>query len=81
MQYYDGVNIYNRSEGMMEELNMILERFAASVWDLIAVPSRRWLEGSREKAALISAIRQAEQECGSCGCDLDPLYQRALELL
>lgn len=65
----------------MEELNMILEGFAASGWDLIAVPSRQWLEGGCEKAALISAIRQAEQECGSCKYELDPLCRRALELL
>lgn len=65
----------------MEKFNMILEHFAASGWDLTAVPSRQWLERSCEKAALISAIRQAEQECGSCGYELDPLYRRARELL
>lgn len=65
----------------MEELNMILERFAASGWDLIAIPSRQWLDGSGERETLVSAIRQAERECGSCGCDLDPLYRPALVLL
>lgn len=65
----------------MEELNMILECFAASGWDLIAIPSRQWLDGSGERETLVSAIRQAERECGSCGCDLDPLYWRALVLL
>lgn len=65
----------------MEELSMILERFAASGWDLIAIPSRQWLDGSGERETLVSAIRQAERECGSCGYDLDPLYRPALVLL
>ncbi len=65
----------------MEELKSILEKFAASGWDLIAKPSRAWLEGSQDREAFITAIRQAQQECGSCGCELDPLYPRALELL
>ena len=32
-------------------------------------------------ASLVSAIKQADKECGTCGCELDPLYKRALELL
>lgn len=56
----------------MEELNMISEHFAASDWDLTVVPSRQWLEEGCEKAAPASVVRQAEQECGGCGCDLDP---------
>lgn len=65
----------------MEDLNMILKHFAASSWDLIAVPARRWLDGQGERVELIAAIQQAERECGGCGCEMDPLYQRALELL
>lgn len=65
----------------MEELNMILEQFAASGWELIAGPARRWLDEKGEKSELAAAIRQAEREGGNCGCDLDPLYPRALELL
>ena len=65
----------------MEELKSIMEKFVASGWDLIAIPAQQWLDGKAEKAALISAIQQADSECGSCGCDLDPLYKRALELL
>lgn len=65
----------------MEELNSILKKFAASDWDLIAKPAQAWLDGSNDKEALITAIKQAQQECGNCGCDLDPLYPRALELL
>ena len=65
----------------MDELKAIMEKFAASGWDLISVPARRWLDGTADNEAVIPAIRQAERECGSCGCDLDPLYRRALELL
>lgn len=65
----------------MEELKSILEKFTASGWDLIAKPAQAWLDGSNNKEALITAIKQADQECGRCGCELDPLYPRALELL
>lgn len=64
----------------MEELKTIMEKFASSGWDLISVPSQAWLDGNGDKEALISAIRQADKECGSCGCEFDPLYKRALEL-
>ncbi len=65
----------------MEELTSIMEKFAASGWDLIAVPAQQWLDGKADKDTLRSAIQQADQECGSCGCELDPMYQRALELI
>ncbi|MCH5324710.1 MAG: hypothetical protein J1E39_05790 [Eubacterium sp.] len=65
----------------MEELKAIMEKFAESGWDLISVPAQQWLDGSADKAALTAAIKQADEECGSCGCGLDPLYKRALELL
>ncbi len=52
-----------------------------SGWDLISVPAQEWLEGKADKDTLVSAIKQADEECGSCGCDLDPLYKRALELI
>ena len=69
-----------------EELIDILNAFVASGWDLIAIPakkwlSRKWVDAAPERKALIEAIQQAERECGSCGCELDPLYKRALELL
>lgn len=66
---------------IMEELKSIMEKFAASGWELISVPAQQWLDGKVDKDALVSAIKQADKECGSCGCDLDPLYKRALELL
>ena len=65
----------------MDELKMIMEKFVASGWDLIAVPAQQWLDKKADKETLVAAIRQADQECGSCGCDLDPLYKRALELI
>ena len=65
----------------MTELKMIMEKFTASGWDLIAGPAQEWLDGKENTEALRLAIEQADKECGSCGCDLDPLYKRALELL
>lgn len=65
----------------MEELIRILEIFAASGWDLIAVHAQEWLDGNGDKEKLVSAIRQAEKECGNCGCELDPLYLKTLTLL
>ena len=65
----------------MEELKSIMEKFAASDWDLIAVPAQQWLDGEADKNALVSAIKQADKECRHCGCELDPLHKRALELL
>lgn len=65
----------------MEELKVIMEKFAASGWELIAAPARAWLEGCADRDALVAAIRQADRECGSCGCELDPLYKKALALL
>lgn len=65
----------------MEELKSIVEKFAASGWDLIAVPAQQWLDGKADEYSLIAAVKQADKECGSCGCDLDPLYKRALHIL
>lgn len=65
----------------MEELKSIMQKFVASKWDLIAVPAQQWLDGKTDKDSLTEAIKQADKECGSCGCDLDPLYKRALQLL
>lgn len=65
----------------MEELKTIMEKYTASGWDLISVPAQQWLDGKADKDALVSAIKQADKECGSCGCNLDPLYKRTLELL
>ena len=65
----------------MEEFRSIMEKFVASNWDLISIPAQQWLDGKVDKDTLLSAIKQADVECGSCGCELDPLYKRALELI
>ncbi len=63
------------------ELKEIMEKFAESRWDLIAIPAKQWLNGDSNKTELISAIKQADKECGSCGCEFDSLYKKALQLL
>jgi hypothetical protein len=72
----------------MTELIEIVEKFAVSGWDLIENPSRLWLKKIRKNenleslnSELIEAIRLADAECGSCGCQFDPLYKKALLLL
>lgn len=65
----------------MEELKSIMEKFVAYGWDLMSIPAKQWLDGNADKDILVSAIKQADEECGNCGCDLDPLYKRALELI
>ncbi len=71
-----------------DELNQIITKFAESGWDLIDAPSAAWLKANQngeasEKVAdaLIASIKKADLECGSCGCEFDPLYKRALVLL
>ena len=71
-----------------KELISILEKFAESGWDLIDAPAKAWLNANdgkgadeRTTTALIKAIEQADVECGSCGCEFDPLYKRALAIL
>lgn len=65
----------------MEELKKILTKFAESGWDLIEKPSKDFLSGRDNKDELIAAVKQADSECGGCGCELDELYKRALVLL
>ncbi|WP_251613865.1 hypothetical protein V1225_13765 [Emergencia sp. JLR.KK010] len=65
----------------MEELKSIVEKFVISGWDLISILAQQWLDGKAHKDTLISAIKQANEKCGSSGCDLDPLYKRTLEMI
>ena len=65
----------------MEELKTIMEKFAASGWELISIPAQQWLDGNVHLETLIAAIKESDKECGSCGCEFDPLYKKALELL
>ena len=62
------------------ELKGIIRRFAESGWDLIALPSRAYLDGEDNADELIAAVLQADEECGSCGCEYDALYKRFLAL-
>ena len=68
-----------------EELAGIITKFAElDLLDWLATPSRAWLDAANRKdatEALIAAIAEADAGCGSCGCELDPLYKRALTLL
>lgn len=66
---------------MNEELKTILTKFSQSGWDLIDSVSKEFLNGANNKTALIQAIKQADEQCGSCGCEFDPLYKRALQFL
>lgn len=64
----------------MGELKAILGKFSESGWDLIAIPSKAYLDGSGTKEDLIIAIEQADNECGNCGCEFDSLYKKCIEL-
>jgi hypothetical protein len=64
----------------INELRAIITKFAESGWDLIDAPAKAWLSGEECKDELITAIEMAEMECGSCGCEFDPLYKRFLEM-
>ncbi|QHQ62907.1 hypothetical protein Ana3638_20750 [Anaerocolumna sedimenticola] len=71
-----------------EELINIITKFAESGWSVIDEPSKVWLNANNndevsEKVTteLIAAVEKADNECGSCGCEFDPLYKRALVLL
>ncbi|HHT35829.1 MAG: hypothetical protein ACE3NC_06380 [Candidatus Wallacebacter cryptica] len=61
-----------------EELRSIIVQFAESGWDLIDEPARAWLDGRMSSAELLPIIMQADLECGSCGCEFDPLYKIAI---
>ena len=71
-----------------DELVKILTKFAESGWDVIDAPSQVWLNANTNggisdaiTAELVAAVTKADHECGSCGCEFDPLYKRALILL
>ena len=68
------------AESNRDELVRLITKFAESGWDLISVPAKAWLGGKGNRDALIAAIEQATESCGNCGCELDPLYRRALGL-
>lgn len=64
----------------VNELRAIITKFAESGWDLIDAPAKAWLAGEECKEELIAAIERADKECGSCGCEFDPLYKKFLAM-
>ena len=72
-----------KEENSMEEVELrgIVKRFAQSGWDLIAQPAKDYLDGADCREELVEAVRQADEECGSCGCEYDALYKRFLVLV
>ena len=70
-----------------EKLAEIVRKFADSDYALVSEPAKLWLasmddaEGSKAASkALTAALEQAVKECGSCGCELDALYKKALAM-
>ena len=70
-----------------EKLAEIVRKFADSDYALVGEPAKLWLasmddaEGSKAASkALTAALEQAVKECGSCGCELDALYKKALAM-
>ena len=67
-----------------QDLKAIITQFAECGWDVLDAPAKAWLamqDCPDTKLTLITAVKKADEECGSCGCDMDPLYKKALELL
>ena len=67
-----------------KELTEIITKFAESGWDVLDAPAKKWLKAQDDKSAkaeMVAALEQADKDCGSCGCEYDPLYKKALELL
>ena len=50
-------------------------------WSAIEFTEKKLLYPADRTVELLKAVEQAEKECGSCGCEFDPLYKRALKLL
>lgn len=65
----------------MSELQEIVGEFSKSSWNELSKPAKDWINGEIDNEALKKVIMQIDSECGSCGCPMDPLYKRALELL
>ena len=63
------------------ELEEIMEKFAASPKDEVALPAKRWLNGDLDSETLKKALTRAYKDCGDCGCELDMLYDKAFDLV
>lgn len=67
------------------ELMNMLTKFKNSGWDLIALPSEKWMSvkipTEQETIDLLKAIEIADVECGNCGCEYDELYKKTILIL
>lgn len=67
------------------ELINMLTKFENSEWELIALSSKKWKQSTnptkQETFELLEAIEKANIECGSCGCEYDELYKKAILIL
>jgi len=82
-----GLGMATATRHRRAKLIAIVEKFAASGWDVLEAPAKAWLEAKNDgeaskkaSADLEAAIIKADAECGSCGCELDPLYKQALAM-
>jgi len=62
----------------MSKLTTLVQKFADSGWDTIDKPAQQWIVATQ---SLVAALKQADIECGSCGCKFDPLYKEVLALI
>lgn len=60
------------------ELQVILEKFSVCGWELLSVPADAYLKGQGSKEDLIDAVKKADAQCGSCGCEMDAMYKTVL---
>lgn len=63
------------------ELRGILKRFSDSGWELLSAPASAYLSGEDCLDELIASVSQASEECGTCGCEYDALYERFFALV
>jgi hypothetical protein len=74
----------NMNQNKQTEIVNIIEKFVLSGWDLIENPAKAWLKNQYKSDSkitdnLIEATEKANMECGSCGCEYDPLYKTILK--
>lgn len=64
---------------MDNKVKDILVKFAESGWDLIAKPAADMLNGNGDKENFLKVVKQADDECGTCGCEYDAMYKYILD--
>lgn len=63
------------------ESQAILSWFSQCCWPLLATASQDYLAGKIDKAALLEVMKEADCQCGSCGCEFDALYKKVIAIL